>query len=422
MNFHPSTLTARSPVSSHLDAAKGGDARCLGRAQHRSGTRKTPAVTVLGAPWRRVTARVTCVAPAADKPAELLSIQYLRAIAAIGVLIFHAAERAGVGFGPGAAGVDIFFVISGFIMWVITGERATTPSAFLARRAARIIPLYWLVTLAVAGTAVVAPSAFPHLAPTSDHVLKSLLFYPHADPHGDIAPLIVPGWTLDYEMFFYLVFAACLLLAGRLRALGLTIVLGLLVLSGYVIRPANPALATYSNPLLLEFLCGVWLGKAWVRGLRLRRDVGFAAIALGLTGFAVVAASGIDVEPVRILVWGTPAVLIVAGAVSLEPVREWSVGKFLGDASYSIYLVHGLAISFCARLLATLHVDSLSLFFFVSLCGGIILGGACYRLLERPLLRLFHPARRSPLSEGRTTERAQDLPVGGVLLTPRDPA
>jgi exopolysaccharide production protein ExoZ len=354
------------------------------------------------------------------KPVEVLSIQYLRAVAAIGVLVFHTAERAGVGFGPGAAGVDVFFVISGFIMWMITGERGTRPWTFLARRAARIIPLYWLVTLSVAALAIVIPSAFPHLKPTADHVFKSLLFYPHADSNGDIAPLIVPGWTLDYEMFFYVVFAACLLLPGRLRAYALTIALGLLVAAGYAFRPLNPALATYSNPLLLEFLAGVWLGAMWVKGIRLRRGIAEAAISLGVAGFALVAALGIDVEPVRILAWGIPAFLIVAGAVSREPLRKWPAGKFLGDASYSIYLVHGLAISFCARLLTMLHVGSLAVFFVVSLCGGIVLGAACYCFVERPLLRLFRSSRRKHVPDARSSDPAGDLSPIGALVAPAD--
>lgn len=358
---------------------------------------------------------------AQDKPVEVLSIQYLRAVAAIGVLVFHTAERAGVGFGPGAAGVDVFFVISGFIMWMITGERATRPSTFLARRAARIMPLYWLVTLGVAAIAIAIPSAFPHLKPTADHVFKSLLFYPHADSNGDIAPLIVPGWTLDYEMFFYVVFAAGLLLPGRLRAFALTLALGSLVVAGYAFRPVNPALATYSDPLLLEFLAGVWLGAIWVKGMRLRRGIACAAMLLGVAGFALVAALGIDVEPVRILAWGIPAFLIVAGAVSLEPLRKWPVGKFLGDASYSIYLVHGLAISFCARLLTMMHVGSLAVFFFVCLGGGIVLGAACYCFVERPLLRLFHSSRPKRAPDARSSDLAGGLSSVGVLVTQADP-
>jgi exopolysaccharide production protein ExoZ len=225
-----------------------------------------------------------------------------------------------------------------------------------------------------------------------------MLFYPHADPSGAVAPLIVPGWTLDYEVFFYLVFAVSLFAAARSRVLVLTAVLGSLVLMGHFIGPTNPALVTYTHPLLLEFLSGVWLGKAWAVGIRLRSTIGAASMALGIALMAIVAALGIDVEPVRIFVWGVPAFLIVAGALALEPVRDWPIVKFLGDASYSIYLVHGLAIAFCARVLAALDVDSLPIFLCVSIGGGITAGCGCYLLVEKPLLRLFHPYRRKHIT------------------------
>ncbi|HEX2801677.1 MAG TPA: acyltransferase, partial [Phenylobacterium sp.] len=89
----------------------------------------------------------------ARPPGEVRSIQALRGLAALAVLVFHAADRAGGTFGVGASGVDVFFVISGFIMWVVTCRETPTPARFLARRAERIAPLYWLVTL---GTAAVA--------------------------------------------------------------------------------------------------------------------------------------------------------------------------------------------------------------------------------------------------------------------------
>jgi exopolysaccharide production protein ExoZ len=360
---------------------------------------------------------ITRAAPARGRAAELYSIQYLRAAAAIAVLVFHAAQRGGTSFGAGAAGVDVFFVISGFIMWMISAR--ATPISFLARRAARIVPLYWLVTLSVAGTAMVAPSTFPNLKPTFGHVVKSLLFYPHFDPSGIVAPLIVPGWTLEYEVFFYLIFALSLFAAARSRALVLTAALGLLVLAGQLMQPSNPALATYTHPLLLEFLSGVWLGKAWVEGVRLPPIIGAALLALGAALLAIVAAAGIDVEPVRIFVWGVPAFLIVAGAVALEPVRDWPIAKFLGDASYSIYLVHGLAIAFCVRILALLHIDALAIFLGVSIAGGIVTGCGCYLLIEKPLLRLFHSSRRKRFARNET---AQPLDAIAVVASPPDAA
>jgi exopolysaccharide production protein ExoZ len=331
------------------------------------------------------------------KSGELLSIQYMRAIAAIAVLSFHAAQRAGFDFGIGAAGVDVFFVISGFIMWVISARSPLRPMDFLARRAARIVPLYWLVTLVVAGTAIAAPALFPNLKPTLAHVAKSLLFYPHSDPAGFIAPLIVPGWTLNYEVFFYVVFALSLLTTLRIRPLVLTALLGLLVLAGQVAHSANPVWATYSSPLLLEFLSGVWLGKAWTDHRLPRPIVGLICLALGLGAIVIVTLSERDIEAVRIFAWGLPALLIVAGAVSIHRaglVRDWPVLKFLGDASYSIYLVHGLALSLAARILAIIGIDGAPILFIAGIVGGLGIGSGCYLFVERPMLRFFHRSQR----------------------------
>jgi len=320
------------------------------------------------------------------------SIQYLRGLAAFGVLVFHAAERAGQPFGTGAAGVDVFFVISGFIMWVVTSGRPTSPAEFLQRRVERIVPLYWGLTLITAAAAIAVPALFPAMQPGAGHVLKSLFFVPHADPTGLIAPLVVPGWTLNYEMFFYVLFAAALLAPPRLRAPLLTAVLVGLAAARPLGDTTNPLWSTYTNNLLLEFVAGVWLGKAWRTGRLPGRGVGWAMIVLGLAGFIAVGVSGIDVERARALLWGVPAFLLVAGAVSVEqagPIPALPPLRALGDASYSVYLVHGLAISAAFRLLQKAGVTSVPLLLAASLVAGVAAGLLAYRLAEKPLMTLF---------------------------------
>ncbi len=106
----------------------------------------------------------------------LYGIQYLRAFAALAVVVFHAAEKSGEHFAIGAAGVDVFFVISGFIMWVISERRPMTPQGFLLDRIRRIAPSYWLVTAVMIVGAVAG--LFPNLQLTGAHVLASLFFVP----------------------------------------------------------------------------------------------------------------------------------------------------------------------------------------------------------------------------------------------------
>lgn len=337
---------------------------------------------------------------------DLANVQYLRAAAAIGVLVFHAADRTGGWFGVGGAGVDVFFVISGFIMWVISARRPPTPGDFLRRRAARIIPLYWLVTLGLAGVWVVAPQLFPHMQATPSHVAMSLLFIPHANPHGVVAPLVAPGWTLNYEMFFYAIFASALLAPARLRLWLLTGVLGALAAAGVVLRPEAPWLAAFTSPLLLEFLAGCWLGKVWVSGRLPGAGVSVGLVAVGVVALGAIGLAGMDVEPARALLWGGPALLIVTGALGLEAAGlapRWPFVRFLGDASYSVYLVHALAISVALRL-AQLAGLSGPVAFAAAVTCGVAAGCLCYLLVERPLLRVFQPSTaRGPTASAAAT-------------------
>jgi exopolysaccharide production protein ExoZ len=325
-------------------------------------------------------------------PGEVRSIQYLRGLAAFGVLVFHAAERAGGHFGVGAAGVDVFFVISGFIMWVVTCRKTPSPGDFLLRRVQRIVPLYWAVTLLAVGVALAIPAAFPNMQVTLDALLKSLFFVPYRDPHGLIAPLIVPGWTLNYEMFFYLLFAVGLLAPARLRAWLISAALIALVAVRPLLDGDNPLVATYTDPILLEFGAGVWLGKLWSERRLPSARVGWAMAAAGLAAFVAVTLAGIDVSTARVLWWGAPALLMVAGAVSIE--RHGAVPdlwplRVIGDASYSLYLIHGLAISAAVRILGAVGLTAPALVFTASIVTGVVAGLVTYHLAERPMMKLF---------------------------------
>ena len=323
---------------------------------------------------------------------DLASIQYLRAAAALAVLVFHAADRAGLRFGAGAAGVDVFFVISGFIMWVIGARGAPTPLDFLRRRAQRIAPLYWLVTLGLVGAFLVAPGVFRHLQPTPGHVALSLAFVPHADPQGHVAPLVEPGWTLNFEVFFYVVFAACLAAPRALRLGVLSGVLVGLTLLGAVLAPKGPIAQTYTSPLLLEFLAGVWIGWAWQRGLCPGPRLASVLLAAGIFALVALELTAVDVAPLRAFLWGAPAVAIVWGALGLEragKTPDWPVARLLGDASYSIYLVHGLAIAVALRLASWLGLST-GLTIVGSIAAGLIGGLLCFGLVERPVSKLLH--------------------------------
>ena len=106
----------------------------------------------------------------------------------------------------GAAGVDIFFVVSGFIMVVTTMKRDMAPGEFLLHRIARIVPVYWVVTILLFAIVMYGFKPVGIMRMQPDWLAKSLLFIPF-DRDGRVEPIISVGWTLNYEMFFYLLFA-----------------------------------------------------------------------------------------------------------------------------------------------------------------------------------------------------------------------
>ncbi|RYE36510.1 MAG: acyltransferase, partial [Hyphomicrobiales bacterium] len=197
--------------------------------------------------------------------ARLAGIQYLRAVAATAVLAFHAASRAGISFWIGEAGVDLFFLLSGFLMIAISDE-TSRPVSFLKDRIGRIVPTYWIATsvLLCAGLC----GLFPQLAIAPVHVAMSYLFLPSAHPITGMAwPLLIPGWTLNYEMFFYALFALTMGAGTQMRqVIAVAAILFGLVALGALVRPDALAARFYTDPILLEFAGGVMIGYWWKHG------------------------------------------------------------------------------------------------------------------------------------------------------------
>jgi len=339
----------------------------------------------------------------------VVAIQYLRAIAASLIAFQHAmGVPAFVHYTAhfGTVGVDIFFVISGFIMWTTTERRNRGPAAFWLARMVRIVPLYWLFTTIYIAAALITPESFFAVKLDPVHIVKSFLFVPAAHPTlGLVAPVYTLGWTLNYEMLFYLLFGACLFVPWpRLRFALVAGAFLLLVATGQIVQPAGAVARTYTDPILMEFLAGVMLAIVSPLLMRCGAVAGMALIAGAALWVAIVYGCGLTLE--RIVSHGIPAVVAVTGALMAEPAvraRPSRVGLMLGDASYAIYLAHPFAQRLwliavnrrvgIAAISPTLYVFAA---FVIGLFGGVI----CHFLIERPLLiagrRLISRAQPQP--------------------------
>lgn len=312
------------------------------------------------------------------------SIQYLRAVAALMVVYHHAAGRAGAPTWGGAAGVDLFFVISGFIMWVVSTTRETEPWTFFGNRVVRVVPLYWFYTTVFLLLAVAVPAAFPRFVIEWPHVVASYLFDPWYSPQGELQPVLVQGWTLNLEMFFYFIFALALLLAPQARLVAIWGIFVLLVIFGRFYQGNNAAILAYSDPIVLEFAVGMSFG--WIYSSKLRLSL-LASCAIIAAGILILAGSSlVGVSSPRIVVWGVPAALLVFGAIYAERAYPNSsrIGLLLGDSSYSTYLVHTFVVSALAKIVSPNVAPAV--FIAVAMVLSAAAGYASFRLIEKPLL------------------------------------
>lgn len=336
---------------------------------------------------------------------RLVTIQYLRAFAAIAVVIAHVGKQLHIPFDIGGGGVDLFFVVSGFIMIAILRDD-TTQSGFMINRIKRIVPLYWMATtVMVLGTMA---GLFPRLSIDPWHVIASYLFIPaQMNGEGPVWPILTLGWTLNYEMLFYALVALLLPLRRPvLIAAALTLIFGTAIALGQWFRPTHPVLSAYTDSITLEFVFGAWIAVWWRSGKGWPRSIGLPTILLAILGVAV--AITLKLPLWRPIVLGIPAALLVIGVLSLERqvgVERERVTAFLGDASYSIYLWHALGISVTAAVGRVLGLP-VALTFAVAIVAGIVGGVLSYLIVERPLMRLLgREPTVMPWSESGIAER-----------------
>lgn len=321
---------------------------------------------------------------------RLNSIHFLRFVAAAVVVIHHVTT----GFGNksvliGAAGVDVFFVISGIVigMALLSDE---SPYDFAIKRLIRVIPLYWLATVV---SILFAWSAWDKL-PTAGELLRSLFLWPRFGT--DWRPIYFPAWTLTYEMLFYCV-AAAMLLCFIKRAWIATLVIFTLIGLFRIPVPGTHG-TSFSTAVCLEFCMGLAVAPIIARGFRPSRLIGMAMIVVGAAfawinqgDVALITETASFPHLARPLQLGLPCALIVFGMLAFDKVR-WMRGKFMqlgGDSSYAIYVTHITVIDFVIDrfLRHGIEAKHYPISMQITLIAlSIMIGIATRLLIERPLL------------------------------------
>ncbi len=355
----------------------------------------------------------------------LNNIQTLRAIAAYSVVVYHCLVRFLHPTGVGASfldlpsgGVDLFFVISGFVM-VHTTKDDESPAWFITKRIARIVPLYWSATVLVIAIASFRSWTFPTAVLTPDAIAASLLFVPHADAAGNLYPVLGVGWTLNYEMMFYALFAVSLFLPKQMRLTG---VIALITLVWTIATVAGGSVVTdfYRSPIVFEFAAGcvvayVLRSPAVAAVVRAAPVWPVAVVAVVvLVVFTAVIPLGVP----SIVRYGLPAIALVFAAAAQDlyrkPAAESLVTR-LGDASYSAYLLHPIVIVGYAVVVGHFLGQSLAAEILILLLVPIttaVVSMASLKVLEKPTARLVR----------LLVERAGVRPPGGDrarVLTPQ---
>lgn len=302
----------------------------------------------------------------------------------------------------GGYGVALFFVLSGFIMVHTTEGRAGGLGAageFAMRRLVRIAPMYWLATLVAAILLISA-----NTPPTTDLFWRSLVFLPAATTPGEMMrPVLLQGWTLNYEMFFYALFTLTLMLPRRA---GLAAICGLLialVAAGGLFRspsdatPAHTLAQFYTDPVLLMFLAGVLVGAAYhagaVRRLTSGPPAALAVVAIACGSVLAFALAGALAPPMAWRLFALITCVFTLLACLVLPDGSPGLGAALGDASYSTYLFHtfliaGVNAAFGGGELAGWEA---AICVIIVMIGGIVL----HLCLEAPLTRRLTVAARA---------------------------
>lgn len=314
---------------------------------------------------------------------RISNIHSLRGFAALLVVLFHVnlnTIKNGFSestlhniFSIGNSGVDIFFVISGFVMIISNWEKRISNLRFLTDRIKRIWPLYFVLTSLYYSLAVMLPSLFPNIKINLNWYLSSITFTSAISNYR--APILGQGWSLEYEMLFYLMFSITLFCRGNLKKI---ILLFGLVLLGVILGIST---------LFFEFAFGMLAGYLF----RQKRVGNLQGLLIAILGFLLIFLSslslflGID----RTLIYGIPSFMIIFGLSCTKQVDS-RIMKKLGDSSYSLYLSQFFIIPFIFKFSGVIQgLVSNSTILVIMVSGAtLVFGHVVYLLVEKPLTNI----------------------------------
>ena len=349
------------------------------------------------------------VNPGAGSGSYLPNLQVMRFVAASMVLFGHLLHETtdsrlpsmywptdllGIEWG---SGVDIFFVISGFVMFYLAYDRFGRngfAAEFIRRRLVRVVPMYWLFTSLMLLALWLFPWQVHHAEATPLSIAASYLFFPTERSDGLVRPILGLGWTLEYEIFFYACFAVALLHRRRAGMMGLVTLFLLLVLLGAIFPEPPTALFFYSRPVILEFLAGMFIAYLYLAGFRVGRKTQWA---LMVAGFVLLWAMA-PLRDLDRLVWaGIPACVLVCGAI-LGPAWRIRLFELAGDSSYSLYLSHPFTLNALALTWTRWQLPpSAAAYVAAGMVACVLTGFAIHRVIEMPsiefLRRIARPVR-----------------------------
>lgn len=314
------------------------------------------------------------------------SIQALRGIAALFVVLEHIRF-----LNCGAFGVDIFFIISGFMIMFSTHNGG---KHFLSKRIIRILPLYYLMTLGTFLLLLLFPAMFEQTKANPVFLLKSLAFIPFDIGGGVLQPILRIGWTVNCEVFFYLLFFIAMKISHKYRGVICSILLGVPVLIAQLTTSDFTPLTFYGNPVMLEFVLGIlayyvcmWLYQCYCDG-KLPTATGYVALPVAIVLLMVLALTKQQSNILgfhRLPSWGLPAMIIVlcffVAGLSIKVPRPFVV---LGNISFSLYLLHYYPVMLLDRKVFDFSACTpyALLGVFVSIIICILLGYGCWYLVE----------------------------------------